>query len=371
SQDADSEGVEGRFFTWSWTELTELVGEPAARALGATAQGNWAGDGHGATNVLWRPPPRADDASGLDADLDATELDEARATLFAARESRVHPATDDKVLAAWNGMVIGALAEAGRTFGERAYVDAAERAASFVLEHLRDADGRVLRSWRNGVTSGRGFLDDHALIASACLTLYETTFDVAWFEHARSIADEMRRLFADPGGGFFQTGADAEELLVRPKELYDNATPSGNSVAADVLLRLAAFTGDAVLEREAVGALRSVAEGMARAPGAFGHALCVLDRLVGPRREVAIVGDPEADDTRALLAEASVRSFRPNTVLAVASPDDDRATAAIPLLRDRAMTGGAATAFVCEGFACRLPVTDPAALGAQLDELAG
>jgi uncharacterized protein YyaL (SSP411 family) len=138
-----------------------------------------------------------------------------------------------------------------------------------------------------------------------------------------------------------------------------------------VLLRLAGFTADADLEQEAVGALRRVADGMARAPGAFGHALCALDRLLGPRREVAIVGDPGADDTRALLAEASVRSFRPNTVLALASPDDDRARATIPLLRDRTMAGGAATAFVCEGFACRLPVTEPAALGAQLDELAG
>ncbi len=337
SQDADSEGVEGRFFTWSWAELTHLVDESAALALGATREGNWAGDGHGATNVLWRPPPGDGDARG--AELGNDELDEARATLFAARESRVRPATDDKVLAAWNGMVIGALAEAGRTFDEPAYVDAAVRAATFVLEAVRDTDGRLLRSWRDGVTGGPGFLDDHALMASACLTLYETTFDVAWFERARSLAGEMRRLFTDPAGGFFQTGADAEVLLVRPKELYDNATPSGSSVAADTLLRLAAFTGDDSLFQEAIATLNGVADGMARAPGAFGS--CPLRarpagrasargrdrRRPRRRRHPGVVGRREP---RQLPAERRARARRtrrrPREIRdpALARPRDDR-----------------------------------------------
>jgi hypothetical protein len=201
------------------------------------------------------------------------------------------------------------------------------------------------------------------------LTLYETTFELVWFERGRELVGEIRRLFADrAAGGFFQTGSDAEALLVRPKELYDNATPSGSSVAAEVLLRLAAFTGDAELERDATSALQLVADGLGRAPGAFGHALCVLDRLLGPRREVAIVGAIDSAGTQALVAEAIVRRFRPNLVLAVVSPDDDEARRAVPLLRERTSADGAATAFVCEGFACRLPVTDPGALAEQLDD---
>jgi uncharacterized protein YyaL (SSP411 family) len=373
SQDADSEGIEGKFFTWSWAELTGLVGGPVARALGATPEGNWAGE-DGPTNVLWRPRSIAEVATetSLDAAELAAEVDDARPVLFARREGRVHPATDDKVLAAWNGMAIAALAEAGRVLDEPAYVTAASRAATFVLAHLRDPSGRLLRSWRNGVAGRPGFADDHAIMASACLTLFETTFDVAWFDGAMELTGELLRLFPDrEAGGFFQTGADADALLVRPKELYDNATPSGNSVAADVLLRLSAFTGDATFEAEALSALRLVADALGRAPGAFGQALSALDRFLGPTRAVAIVGQPEDDDTRALVAEANRRRFRPNLVLAVGAADDADARRAIPLLRDRAAVEDRATAYVCEGFSCRLPVTDALALAGQLGEAFG
>jgi uncharacterized protein len=371
SQDADSEGVEGKFFTWPWTELVDSVTEPVARALGALPDGNWP---EGGTNVLWRPRAIGDIAeeTGVDPAQLAEEVDDGRRVLFRIRESRARPSTDDKVLAAWNGLAITALAEAGRAFDEPAYTTAAGRAASFVLDHLRDPTGRLVRSWRNGVAGGPGFCDDHASMAAACLTLYESTFELEWFERATALADELLRLFADrAGGGFFQTGDDAEPLLVRPKELSDNATPSGNSMAADVLLRLAAFTGDAALEAEAVSALRLVAEPAARIPSAFGTALCAIDRLVGPHREVAIVGPPESGETRALVAEATTRRFRPNLVLAVARADDPEAGSTIPLLRDRPAIEGAATAYVCEGFTCRLPVTEPAALAAQLDEALG
>ncbi|MGH2629463.1 MAG: thioredoxin domain-containing protein [Actinomycetota bacterium] len=369
SQDADSEGVEGRFFTWPWPELVGLVGESVARAFGARPDGNWEG-----TNVLWRSASieAVASAEGLAPDDLAARLTEARAVLFEAREARVHPATDDKVLAAWNGMAIGAFAEAGRALGEPRYVDAAVRAATFVLEHLRDDGGRLLRSWREGVAGGPGFADDHASMAAACLTLYETTFDLSWFEQARTLLDALRRLFHDEEtGGFFQTGSDTEALLLRPKELSDNATPSGNSVAAEALVRMAALTGDHELEAEAEGALRIIGDVARRAPGAFGHALCVLDRVVGPHREVAIVGDPADDDTRALAAEVTGRRYRPNLVLAVAAPQDDSARRAVPLLRERSTIGGSATAYVCEGFTCRLPVTSPEALRDQLDEAAG
>ncbi len=205
-------------------------------------------------------------------------------------------------------------------------------------------------------------------MAEGCLALYEATFETRWFSEAHALADDMLRLFRDEAnGGFFQTGSDAEELVVRPKDLYDNAVPSGNSAAALVLLRLARFTGDAEYEEAAMGALRLGADGMRRAPSGFGHALCALDFAVGPVREVAIVGDPGADDTNALVRVVRER-YRPNVVVAGAAPDDAEAAEAIPLLRDRPQVDGKATAYVCERFACKLPVTEPDDLRRQLDE---
>jgi uncharacterized protein YyaL (SSP411 family) len=364
SQDADSEGVEGRFFAWSWDDLAAAVGEPVASALGATPGGN-----HEGSNVLWIPRPieGVADRYGLDvADLERA-LEAARATLFEIRERRVHPATDDKVLAAWNGLAISALAEAGRALGEPRYVDAAVAAAGFVLGNLSDGDGRLLRSWRRGRASGPAFADDHALMAEACLVLYETTFELRWFEAARALADELLRLFHDPDrGGFFQVGADAEALVVRSKELYDHAVPSGSSVAADVLQRLGHLTGEPAYERAGLSALRLVRDAMAKAPTGFGHALSALDLYLGPVREVAILGDPDDPATRALVDEVLVNRYLPNHVLAVASPSDGRAIDAVPLLHERASLDGRPTAYVCERFTCRLPVTEPAALAGQL-----
>jgi uncharacterized protein YyaL (SSP411 family) len=205
-------------------------------------------------------------------------------------------------------------------------------------------------------------------MAEACLTLYETTHELRWFARARALADELIRRFHDPErGGFYQTGEDAEALVVRPKDLSDNAVPSGNSAAADVLLRLAHLTGEPEYERVAAGALRLVRDAMAGAPSGFGHALCALDAYLGPVREVAIVGDPAAEDTRALVAEVTVRRFLPNHVLAVAAPGDAEAAEAVALLLERPQLQGRPTAFVCERFTCRLPVANPEALAAQLE----
>ena len=365
SQDADSEGVEGKFFAWSWDELVEHVGPAVAACFGATPEGNWEG-----TNVLWRPVSIADVAAKavLPVEELAAQVADARNTLFEIRETRVRPATDDKVLTAWNALAIGALAEAGRVFGEEAFVNAAVRCADFILTNLRDDHGRLLRSWRNGSAGRPGFADDYAVMAAACLTLYETTFEVRWFEQTVSLADELLRLFRDDErGGFFQTSSDAEVLVLRPKELYDNATPSGNSVAAEVLLRLALLTGDAGYENAGLSALRLVREAMAGAPTGFGHALCALDLYVGPAHEVAIIGDPARDATRALAAEVTNTVYRPNVVLAVAGPADERSTTAVPLLRDRTMLEGRPAAYVCRRFTCKLPVTDPASLREQLE----
>jgi uncharacterized protein YyaL (SSP411 family) len=363
SQDADSEGVEGRFFTWSHDELLAVGGEAVTRWLDASPEGNWEG-----TNVLWTPHAAEAVAKrlGLGVEEFEREILAARPRLFEAREARVHPATDDKVLAAWNGLAISGLAEAGRSFGEPRYVDAARSAAEFVLGALRTPAGRLLRSWRDGRRGGPGYLDDHACMAEACLTLYETTFELRWLEAARTLAAQLLELFADgEHGGFFQTGADAEALVVRPREVFDNAVPSGSSMAADVLQRLGRLLGDERLETAGAAALAPVRELLARAPTSFGHALGAADFAVGRVREVAIVGRPAADDTRALLAQV-FRTYQPNRVVAAAAPGDAAAAAAVPLLADRPTVGGRAAAYVCEHFVCQRPVTDPAELAAQL-----
>jgi uncharacterized protein YyaL (SSP411 family) len=363
SQDADSEGVEGKFFVWSFQELSEVAGEPVARWFGASPEGNWEG-----TNVLWtpRPPEMVARQVGIEVgELERAVLD-GRASLFGRRETgRVHPATDDKVLAAWNGLAIAALAEAGRVLPEPAWVEAAVSTAEFVLGEMRTDGGRLCRTWREGRLGGPGYLDDYACMAEACLTLYETTFEPRWLTAAVELADGVLALFADPRGGFYQTGSDAELLVVRPKELFDNAVPAGSSVAADVLLRLGRLLGEQRYETAALGALRSVGELLARAPTGFGYALGVADFALSRVREVAIVGDPEADDTAALLAEVRDR-YRPNQVVALAAPGDRDALAAVPLLAERPTLDGHATAYVCEHFACQQPVTEPEALAAQL-----
>ncbi|HZA81616.1 MAG TPA: thioredoxin domain-containing protein [Actinomycetes bacterium] len=363
SQDADSEGVEGRFFVWSWEELAGIAGEPVARYLGATPEGNWEG-----ANVLWTPRPAeaVAEASGLTTDELQAQVAAALPRLLEARAARVHPATDDKVLAAWNGLAITALAEAGRSFGEPRYLEAAMAAAEFVLGALRDERGRLLRAWREGRKGGPGYLDDHACMADACLTLYETTFELRWLREARRLAAAMVELFADPDGdGFYQTGEDAEQLVVRPRELFDNAVPAGSSVAADVLQRLGRLTGDQDWERAGLGALRPVLGVLGRAPTGFGHALGAADFALARVREVAIVGRPGATDTDALLAKVW-GTYQPNRVLAAAAPDDRAAQQEIPLLADRLTLGGRATAYVCEHFVCQRPVTEPAELAAQL-----
>ncbi len=363
SQDADSEGVEGKFFVWSFQELSEVAGEPVARWFGATPEGNWEG-----TNVLWTP--RAPETVAGELAMEVGELERAvldgRARLFERRETgRVHPATDDKVLAAWNGLAIAALAEAGRVLPQPGWVEAATTAAEFVLDEMRTEGGRLCRAWREGRLGGPGYLDDYACMAEACLTLYETTFEPRWLRAAVELADGMLALFADPRGGFYQTGSDAELLVVRPKELFDNAVPAGSSVAADVLLRLGRLLGEQRYETAALGALRSVGELLARAPTGFGYALGVADFALSKVREVAIVGDPGAEDTAALLAEVR-GAYRPNQVVALAAPGDPDALAAVPLLAQRPTLDGRATAYVCEHFACRQPVTEPEALATQL-----
>jgi hypothetical protein len=363
SQDADSEGVEGKFYVWGFEELMRAAGGDAsaiAAFYGATPGGNWEG-----TNVLWRP--RDDDVVATELGMKVPELRDAvanaRTRLFSTREARVRPGTDDKVLASWNGLAVSGLAEAGRVFARPDLVDAAVSAARFVLDALRTPGGRLLRSWRDGRTSGPGFLDDYALIAGAALDLYETTFDEAWFTEAFRLVEGAIGLFGDESGaGFFDTGSDAERLVVRPKDVFDNAVPAGNSAMADVLLRLAALTGDAALTERAWGMLRALAPAMSQAPAGFGHLLGALDFALSRTKQIAIsTSDPTGSDAHRM-AEVVWGRYLPNRVLAVGATE----ASAVPLLRDRPVRDAVATAYVCERFVCFAPVTDPDTLAVQL-----
>ena len=362
SQDADSEGVEGRYYVWDYDELVATVGVPVADALGALEAGNWEG-----TNVLWRPESTTDVAARHE--MSAAELerniDAARASLRARRTQRVSPATDDKVITAWNGLAIRAFAIAGRSFDDPSLVAIATRCAAFVWKALRK-DDRLMRSWRAGrIGPSGGFLDDYALLGLGYLALYEAAGAPEWFQRARRLGDLIRERFLGSDGAMYQTADDAEELVFRPRDVQDNAVPSGTSAAAELLARLSMFTGDDAYRESAERAVRAIGDLPARAPSAFGHLLCVADLLADAPREVAIVGAPSDIRTRALTREVA-SLFLPNLVLAIGSDDG-----VVPLLEGRSAISGDPTAYVCERFACQRPVTDPSALRTQLHAVAG
>jgi hypothetical protein len=282
-----------------------------------------------------------------------------RAALLQARAQRVRPGLDDKRLTAWNALMIGALAEAGAVLQRDDYLAAARRAAAFVLDELRDGDGRLLRTYNAGEAKLNAYLEDHAFLLEALLTLYEATFEPRWFHAARELADALIERFADSErGGFFQTSSDHEQLLARRKEIDDAPIPSGQSSAAFGLLRLAALTADAGYEEHGTSVLRLFGDLLRRSPLAFGHLLQALDFHLAPTREVALVGADTAALERAVRAE-----FRPHVVLAAGDGNDD---AGVPLLEGRTALEGRPAAYVCERFTCRRPVSEPAELQALL-----
>ncbi|MDX6670610.1 MAG: uncharacterized protein QOI91_973 [Solirubrobacteraceae bacterium] len=343
--DADSEGEEGRYYVWTLEQLRALLGDRAGDAIawfGATERGNF----EGRANVLEARGPRPPDA------------DEIRTQLYEERERRVRPGLDDKRLTSWNALAIGALADAGAALERPDYVDAAVGAAEFLLSQLRDERGRLRRTWKEGRARLDGYLEDHAYLIEALLTLYEATFDPRWFGAARELADVMVAAFGDPErGGFFSTATDHEQLAARRKDLEDTPIPSGSSSAALGLLRLAALTGEREYERQALGALRLVHEVAPQHPQAFAHLLQALAFYVSPVREVALVGDDLAPLERAVRG-----AHRPYVVLAGTRDGDG----GVPLLEGRTPVDGRAAAYVCESFTCLRPVTEPDELLALL-----
>ncbi len=371
SLDADTDGVEGRTYTWPAGEIRELLGEEAPlfeAAYGVTEQGNWEGvtilsrvtdDGALAGRFGW--PEREV----------VTRLAGSRARLLEARAVRPQPARDDKVLAAWNGLAIAALADASRAIdagapqlAERAtaYRSAASAAAADVLGGLRLAPGRLRRSWKDGRGTADGVLEDYANLAEGLLALSEATGDDRWYRETAALADAMLERFGDPVGGFFDTAVDAEALVIRPRDAQDNAVPSGGAMAATVLLKLAALSGEPSYQAAADRAIGSVSVLMARHPMAAGQWLGAFEMAHHGLAEVAIAGDPDDEATLRLVRTAN-RGYHPFRVLAFGGTP---ATSAVPLLRDRFMLNGRPTAFVCRSFACRQPVHEPEALDALL-----
>ena len=367
AQDADSEGVEGKFFVWTPDELRPLLGDDADLIMGyygVTDRGNFEG-----SNILNipRPPDEFADQRGISEDSLFDAIARARSTLLEVRERRIHPLLDDKVLTAWNGLMLRAFAEAGAALDRSDYLDAARHNAAFLLDTMRDSNGRILRTWRGGEAKLLGYLEDYACLADGLVSLHEATLEPRWIQEAVTVADGMVSLFwDDPVGGFYDTGSDHEQLVIRPRDVFDNAQPCGGSVAADVLLRLGVTTGNDDYSSRGATPLRSMQQLFGRAPSATGHWLGALDFYVSLPREIVIVGPADSDATQSMLREVNSR-FMPNKVAVGMNDPANPPLKDSPLLEQRTMQDGQPTAYVCENYACQLPVTDAAALAAQLD----
>jgi uncharacterized protein YyaL (SSP411 family) len=320
AQDADTDGVEGLTYTWS-------EDDDVPRGLLHPFE-------HGQFVIRGELEP------------------ELRARLFEEREQRPKPLRDDKAISSWNGLALAALAEAGRRLDRADLVEAARACAEFLLGPLSSEDGRLFRTWRIGQAKHAGVLEDYADVANGLYELHVATGELRWLEEARRLALLAVELFGDEDrGGFFLTSVDGERLVSRKKDFDDHPTPSGNSMLAYVLLRIARLWGDSELERQAVGVFRLVARLLPQAPSAFGHLLCALDLQFSSPREIAVIGSPDSDVARAALAP-----FDPNAVVAFGPSDD------VPLLEGKVYVDGAPAVYVCENFACQAPVTEPARL---------
>ncbi|MYD08954.1 MAG: thioredoxin domain-containing protein [Chloroflexi bacterium] len=360
--DADSEGVEGKFFVWTIEEAREALAplsESLPRALeiaveyfGMSAEGNFEG-----SNILF--VPRSPDETAVDLGLSIGQLEEAVAQikeqLYAVRSQRIPPLLDDKILTAWNGMMLASLAEAARVLGRSDYLEAARRSGEFLLSEMVDGNGRLYRTHKDGCSKLNAYLEDYANLVDALLELYQTTFDERFFAAAQRLADVALARFESADGGFYDTSDDHESLIVRPRNLQDNVTPSGNAMLAKQLLRLAAYTGEARYDEAGREVLRKLSDAMRQYPQAFAESLNAADMLVRGIDEVALIGELESAAGSEIL-DTLRRPYRPNVITAWTREDVTR-DELIPLLSERSMFDGRTTVYVCRNFACRLPVT--------------
>ena len=366
AEDADSEGEEGKFYVWTPGEIRAVLDEEEARLAerywDVTQRGNFEGK-----NILYVPrPPEAVAAEfGVPPEELWERIEGIRSKLLAAREERIRPGRDEKILAAWNGLMLRSFALAARVLDREDYREVARRNAAFLLEKLR-TDGRLRRSYKDGQAKFNGYLEDYAMVADGLVALYEATFETRWLAEAGQLADAILELFWDEASSaFYDTPADHEELVTRPRDVYDSAAPSGTSVATDVLLRLSLLLDRDDYRERAEAVLDSLSGGVERLPGAFGRLLAALDFHLSAPREVVIVGDPASPDTQALI-DAVYARYLPNKVVAGRAPEDEEAADLVPLLAGRPTREGRATAYVCEGYACQSPTTDPEELAGQL-----
>jgi uncharacterized protein YyaL (SSP411 family) len=362
SLDADSEGEEGKYYFWDLAELREIL-EAAdldllAKVYPLSREGNF--EGH---TILQRRAELGELSVAMNMSLTdaASRLDQIHARLLAARSKRIRPQTDDKVLVSWNAFALRALAEAARYLNRPDYLAAAQRNAHFLLTALRPA-GHLMRSWRDGLARHDAFLEDYAALILGLLSLYQSDPDPRWYAEAEELGAEMVATFRDPEGGFFDSRPEAISLYIRPKNNLDNATPCGNSLAALALLQLSEYNGSAEWRSLAEAPFGALQDTIVRNPTAFGQWLQALDFIKGPVAQVVLVGAP-GDPALNSLRDELWQTFRPRLVAAFTSPQPQGGPA---LINDRPLVGGQAAAYVCRGFACQLPVTTPAELGAQL-----
>ncbi|MEK6754275.1 MAG: thioredoxin domain-containing protein [Chloroflexota bacterium] len=384
SLDADSEGEEGRFYVWSLNEIRNVLNNDSdffEAAYGIIPDGNWEGK-----TILHR---QMDDASlaarfGLNLEAVPAKLAESHSRLLAARSMRARPGTDDKILTAWNGLMLAAFAEAARALTlesdsllpentqekntqqtvrlQREYLSAATRSAEFLLSELRPG-GKLRRAWRDGKTTNEVFLEDYAALILGLLELYQTDFNNTWFTSAKELADEMIERFSAPEGGFFDTPNDGETLLIRPKDIQDNATPSGNSLACEALSKLAAFTDEGRYRDIAEKSLTLIAGYVLRYPLGFARWLSAAENALGTMKQVAVLGEAQDENFQRML-NALRAEYRPGVVTAASShPIKENSPA---LLNDRALMENKSTAYVCEGFICKQPTTEFQTLIEQL-----
>jgi len=365
TQDADSEGHEGKFFVWDITEIRTALGETAATLFcdyyNVTEKGNFEGK-----NILNVTRTLEDVAVSNNVPIEqlAESLANSRRTLFELREKRVKPDRDEKIITAWNGLMLASFAEAGVILERADYTDAARRNAEFVLSNLR-RDGLLLRTYKDAQAKFNAYLEDYAFFIEGLVTLYETTGEFRWLNEALTLTDRMIEEFRDDeNGGFYFTGNSHENLIVRSKDYFDNATPSGNSVAAGVLLRLAILTGKDRYRNVAIAVFREAAESARRYPSGFGYLLSAIDYLLSTPKEVAIVGRDTAD-IEPFLQEVW-RRYLPNKVVAASTSAGEASSSSLPLLENRPLQDARATVYVCENYTCKQPVTNRAELATQL-----